>query len=252
MRSGMQMIYENITGDKIISAAGKGNCRICGGSLPENPVFAPKHISRSWTDEAVISDPDSVYLCPACAWLTKKEKGDGKKDRKSLIWQGCPTMIVEDGGESRHLEFYDFFQALKNRAFTFPVLLAVHGKDIKATQKHIEWKSNRCVSYSPHRLRIAMSGMYIFDTGNGSMLDGIAQFDLDDWLPFANRLCHFVAHNLVPYMNPKSTGRTKAHLAIKSILEILLKSNNVSEASYLAAYLAGYSAFPDLGKEDTA
>lgn len=250
MRSGMQMIYENMTGDKIISAAGKGNCRICGGPLPENPVFAPKHISQSWTDEAVISVPDSVYLCPACVWLTSK--GEDKKDRKSLIWQGHPTMIVEDGGESRHLEFYDFLQALKNRDFAFPVLLAVHGKYQKATQKHIEWKSNCCVSYSPHRLRIAMSGMYIFDAGNGSMLDGIAQFDLNEWLPFTDRLCHFVAHDLVPYMNPKFTDRTKAHFAIKSILDIFLKSNNVSEASYLAAYLAGYSAFPDLGKENAA
>ena len=250
MRTGIQMIYENMTGDKILSAAGKGNCRICGGSLPEDPVFAPNHISNSWTDEAVISVPDSVYLCPACAWLTSK--GTDKKDRKSLIWQGRPTMIVEAGGKSRHLEFYDFLKILQNRDFSFPVLLAVHGKYQKATQKHIEWKSNRCVSYSPHRLRIAMSGMHIFDISNGSLLDGIAQIDLDDWFPFVTRLCHFVAHDLVPYMNPKFTDRTKAHFAIKSILDILLKSNNVSESSYLAAYLAGYSAFPDLGKENAA
>lgn len=250
MRSGMQMIYENMTGDKIITADKKGNCRICGGSLPENPVFSPKHMSAYWTDEAVVSDPDSVYLCPACAWLTSK--GKDKKDRKSLIWQGRPTMIVEDGGKSRHLEFYDFLNVLQNRDFTFPVLLAVHGKYQKATQKHIEWKSNRCVSYSPQRLRVAMSGMHIFDTGNGSLLDGVAQFNLDDWLSFVNRLCHFVAYELVPYMNPKFSDRTKAHFAIKSILDILLKSNNASEASYLAAYLAGYSAFPDLGKESAA
>ena len=161
-------------------------------------------------------------------------------------------MIVEAGGKSRHLEFYDFLKILQNRDFSFPVLLAVHGKYQKATQKHIEWKSNRCVSYSPHRLRIAMSGMHIFDISNGSLLDGIAQIDLDDWFPFVTRLCHFVAHDLVPYMNPKFTDRTKAHFAIKSILDILLKSNNVSESSYLAAYLAGYSAFPDLGKENAA
>ena len=247
MRSGTQMIYENLTGDKIVSAKDGGNCRICGGSLPEDPVFSPKHISGSWTDEAIISEPDSCYLCPACAWLTKK--GEDKKDRKSLIWAGHPAMIVEDG-KMRNVEFFDFLNIIMNRDFTFPVLLAVHGKYKEATKKHIEWKSIRCVSYSPHRMRVAMSGMHIFNTANGSLLDGIAQFDLDDWIPFVNHLCCFASEELIPFMNPKFTDRTKAHFAIKTILDILVNANNINESTYLAAYLAGYSPFSDLGKKE--
>ncbi len=245
MLSGIQMIYQNEVGRKLSKTTNEeGRCRICGGDLLGETVISRKHLSGSWTDENVIADPNSQLLCEACAWMTRGKGDDGvRSQNKATIWHGKPCMIVEEN-RTRTVEYYEFYEILKNRDFTFPVLLAVHGKYKEAVQKHIEWKSNRSISSSPKYMRVAMSGMYVFDTGNRSMIDGVAQFDLDEWLPFADHLAAKVQTGILPYLSEKFSDRTKAHILITEILNALSVSGQLNEASYLAAYLVGYSFFP--------
>ncbi len=247
--SGIQMIYQNETGKKLTKGTEEGRCRICGGPLLGKTVVSLKHLSGSWTDENIIADPGSKYLCEACAWLTVGKDENGERvQNKSMIWHGKPAMIVESD-KTRTVEYYDFLEILRNKDFTYPVLFAVHGKHQKATQKHIQWKSNRCISKSPEHIRVAMSDMFVFDTGNCSMLDGMAQFSLDPWLEFTEKLANKAKNEILPYLPDKFTDRTKAHSLITMFLNVIDSARQLNEASYLSAYLAGYSLFPDLGKE---
>lgn len=235
------MIYQNEIGKKFPKEQNKGHCRVCGGDLFGSDVVSIKHMSNAWTDENSIFDPDALCICEACQWLTTTNS------HRSQIWHKNATMVVESD-RTRTLSYYDFFRVLEKKDFTYPVLLAVHGKYKEALQKHIQWKSNRCVSHSSGNIRIAMSGMYVFDTGNRSMLDGIAQFDLNQWLPFVHAIIDKMGKDFLPYLPPKFTDRTKAHLMIVEILNALNASGQLNEATYLAAYLAGYSFFPESGK----
>ncbi len=245
MLSGIQMIYQNETGNRLDDNSHTGICRICGGDLHGSKELSIKAISASWTDENNIYDLNSPYICEACQWMTSKPNG---KSSKSLIWHGTPCMIVENN-KTRNIEFDEFYQALINEDLTYPVLLAVHGKYKEATQKHIQWRSNRCVSYSPSHVRVAMSGMHVFDTGNRSKIDGIAQFDLKEWIAFAKGLEEKVRTNMLPYFMEKYTDRTKSHMIITRLINALYSSGKLNESTYLAAYLVGYGLFPSQEKE---
>ncbi len=249
MLSGIQMIYQNEVGKKLPETTGEGRCRICGGPLVGETVLSFKHLSDSWTDEGVAEDRSSPDLCEACAWMTRGKDANGNRTQnKAQIWHSKPCMIVEQD-RTRTIEFYDFYQALIQQDFTYPVVLAIHGKHQKATQKHIQWKSGRCVSHSPSLLRVAMSDMYVFDTSNRSMIDGIAQFDLNLWIPYVKNLSKKAKEDILPYLPDAFTDRTKAHTIITMFLTAISSARQLSEATYLAAYLAGYSLFPELGKE---
>lgn len=247
MLSGIQMIYQNEIGKKLPEKpTGEGRCRICGGELLGDTTFSYSHISNSWTDEIIVEDRDSKHLCEACKWLTSGKADDGTRaQNRATIWHRKPCMVVEED-RTRTVEFYEFFQILKNKDFTFPVVLALHGKHQKAMQKHIQWKCNRCISFSPSQIRVAMSDMYVFNTGNRSMIDGIAQFDLDEWIPYVEKLSKKAETDIAPYLPERFTDRTKAHSIITMYLNVLDSARQLNEATYLAAYLAGYSLYPDL------
>lgn len=243
MLTGIQRIYANEKNVKLVEDGSNGRCRVCGGSLFGSKTVAKKRISALWTDENIIEDFTSEHICPACEWFCNK-------GAKSEAWHQMPTMVIEEG-KSRFLKFQEFAEVLKNRDFTYPVLLAVHGEYPDATKKHIEWKSNRCVSHDAKRVYVAMSGMHLFHSANGSILDGIARLDLDEWIPFLERLEHYAEHDLYPYLNQKSSDRQKAHLMAHAIISSLEEAGGLGEASYLAAYLAGYSvAFKNVPKEE--
>ncbi len=243
MLTGIQRIYANEKHAKLIDDGSEGRCRICGGPLFGSKSLSMKKVSASWTDENIVEDLASEYICPACEWFVSK-------GAKSEAWHQMPAMVVEEGN-SRFMKFPEFAEVLKNRDFTFPVVLAVHGEYNDATKKHIEWKSTRCVSQNPKRIYVAMSGMHLFHSANGSILDGIAQFDLDEWVPFLKKLEHYAKHDLYPNLNPKSSDRQKAHIMAQTIISALAETGGLSEASYLAGYLAGYSvAFEHAKKEE--
>ena len=124
----------------------------------------------------------------------------------------------------------------------------MHGAFTQATQKHIEWKSNRCMSFGPDRIMIAMSEMFLFNSGNGTY-DGIAIFDLADFQALSAKFHDYTEKKILPYLKPTYTEHQKAFIISSTLIKALGASFRLNETSYLAAYLTGFHYFPDFQKE---
>ena len=172
-KSGMQFLYESVTGDKLsFRAEDSGHhCAFCGGSLSEGSLPVKGHFKRTFNDIPQFAFKYEKEICPACDWIGKKT--GGVSSLQSYMG-GNYALFTEKGREN----FYDIgslFTRWCEGVEGPSVMIACNNPNAK--RKYTPLRFNRGVTTDPSHVYFVAIDFKVL--GDEVQLNGTIEFDTE-------------------------------------------------------------------------